>query len=530
MLRRPHRLAGRPRTWTRNILRTAEPNRSPAALPDGVHRLEWIALGAILLVAAAARFYRLNTSLWYDEIDTLVNFVRLPTRELITSFGSTNNHMFYSLEAQAAIALFSESAWALRLPAVLFGLGSLVVLWAIARRAVGRMEALVTVLLLAISYHHVWFSQNARGYTGLMFWVACATLLFAQGIARPTWRTWSLYALCVAAANYTHLSALFFFVGHGVVYLALLFLSRGGRAAAAQRVEISGARTMKPIVGFLLGGALTLLLYAPILWQVVHTVHAQAAGSVDPAQGPGEWLNPLRALREVSASLSSAGPLVPLILFASVVAFAVGAVSLARRAPVVTAVYLLHIPITVAILLALHSRIWPRYFFVDVGFIYLGVVHGTFLLCAYVSTRFGMDRRWPHAAKVVTAAAVVAMSAGSLFLLARNYAYPKQDFAGAVAYVERERQPGDAVTSLGVARLGFRGLYAPQWAAVDSVAELDGLRASSSATWVVIAFPGQNYGAKAQFASLLETDFDRMAVFPGTLANGAIWVYRSHPK
>ena len=147
-----------------------------------VPTLEWIALAGILLVATAARFYRLDTSLWYDEIDTLLNFVRLPTGELIHSLRS-NNHMFYSLQAQAAIALFSESAWSMRLPAALFGLASLVAVWALARRAVGRPEALVVAFLLGISYDHVWFSQNARGYTGLLFWTTWATLLFARGLA-----------------------------------------------------------------------------------------------------------------------------------------------------------------------------------------------------------------------------------------------------------------------------------------------------------------------------------------------------------
>ncbi len=495
-----------------------------------LRRQEWIALGAILLIAAAARFFRLDASLWYDEVDTLVNFVRLPTRELVTAFDSTNNHMFYSLQAQAAIALFSESAWALRLPAALFGIFSLVVLWAMARRAVGRTEALVTMFLLAISYHHVWFSQNARGYTGLLFWTACATLLFADGLARPSWRNWSLYAVCVTAAIYTHLSALFFFAGHGVIYVGLLVLSRTRRDWFLRHGRFSGVLTTMPVFGFGLSAALTLLVYAPVLWQVVHTVRAQAAASVDPATGPGEWLNPLRAVREIGANMASAGRLGPAILVASIATFGIGAVSLARRQPVIAAVYLLHFPIATAMLLAVHSRIWPRYYFVDIGFIYLCVVHGTFVSCAYVATRLGMTRRWPHAPRATAALAVAVMIAGSLWLLARNYAFPKQDFAGAAAYVERERHPGDAAASLGVARMVFQRYYAPQWTAVDSVAELDALRASAHTTWVVVAFPSPFIGAKAQFAQTLDRNFDRVAVFPGTLGNGAIWVYRSHPQ
>ena len=492
-----------------------------------VRRLEWILLGAILLVGLAARMYRLDASLWYDEIVTLVDFVRLPTRELIATFNSSNNHMFYSLQAQAAIAIFLESAWALRLPAALFGLGSLVVLWMIARRAVGPIQALVTVLLLAISYHHVWFSQNARGYTGLLFWTASATLLFAQGLARPSWRLWSLYGGCAAAAIYTHLSALCFFAAHGAVYLVLLVMDRARVASVADHAELAGVRTAKPIYGFALGAALTLLLNVPILRQIVRTVDAQTSGSQDPASALGEWLSPMRALQEVGVSLSAAGPWVPAILIGAAAAFVAGIASLARRRPVMTAIYLLYFPIVTAILLAMHARIWPRYYFVEIGFIYLAVVHGIFTLSAWATTRFGTDRWRGRLPAVVTAAAVVVMSAGSLWLLAGNYAHPKQDFAGAVAFVERERQKGDAVASFGLARVAFQRYYAPQWAVVDSVPELGALRRSATATWVVIAFPRQTFRAKPALAALLESDFKLVAVLPGTLGDGAIRIYRS---
>jgi hypothetical protein len=492
-----------------------------------VLRLESVALAGVLLVAAAARIYRLDASLWYDEIVTLVEFVRLPTRELIAAYSSLNNHMFYSLQAQASIATFSETPWALRLPAVVFGLASLIVQWMLARRAVGRVQALVTVFLLAISYHHVWFSQNARGYTGLLFWTTAATLLFAQGLSRPTWRTWSVYAVCVAAAIYTHLSALFFFATHGVVYVALLLLGRFGNAKIAPLARLPGAVTWKPIFGFALGGALSLLLNAPVIRQVARAVVVHSSGDAAPDSALREWLNPLRALQEVAVSLSGAGPLTPAILVGATLAIVIGTASLLRRQPVMTAVYLLNIPIATAILLALHSRIWPRFFFVDIGFIYLGVVHGVFVLSAFVSKRSGMDRRWPRAAGVAAATAVIVMTSGSLWLLARNYAFPKQDFESAVAYIERERRPGDAIASFGVARYAFQRYYAPQWAVVDTAVEFDALRKTAPVTWAVIPFPRQTYRAKPELAAILENDFDKVAVLPGTLGDGAIWIFRS---
>ena len=164
-----------------------------------VERWEVWSLAAIFIVAIGVRILGLNAGLWYDEVYTLTHYVRAPLNRLVVDFSSLNNHMFYSLQAKASVSLFGESAWALRLPAMLLGLGSLVMIWALGRAAAGRRAALFAVLLLAISYHHVWFSQNARGYTGILFWTSFATFLLITGLQRPSWRIWTAYGVCVAA-------------------------------------------------------------------------------------------------------------------------------------------------------------------------------------------------------------------------------------------------------------------------------------------------------------------------------------------
>ena len=166
---------------------------------EKVERWEGWALAAILLLALIARIIGLNAGLWYDEIFTLTHYVRAPLGQVLSDFSSLNNHMFYSLQAKAAVPMLGESAWTLRLPAMLFGLASLAALWAIARGPSGRLPTLFALLLLAISYHHVWFSQNARGYTGLLFWTSLATLFLIEGLKRPDWRICTGYGLSVAA-------------------------------------------------------------------------------------------------------------------------------------------------------------------------------------------------------------------------------------------------------------------------------------------------------------------------------------------
>src|SRR5262249_49319898 len=129
-------------------------------MPNGVshgspsmRRSDWIWLTAILVIAVALRAYKLESSLWYDEIATLVNIVRLPVRGIVTTLASMNNHILFSLEAKAAVWIFGESAWSLRLPAMLFGVGCVAALWWFARKVVGRSQANFAALLLAVSYH-----------------------------------------------------------------------------------------------------------------------------------------------------------------------------------------------------------------------------------------------------------------------------------------------------------------------------------------------------------------------------------------
>ena len=67
-----------------------------------------------------------------------------------------------------------------------------------------RLEAAGAALILTVSYHHIWFSQNARGYTAVLFFVVLSTyallrwlgsggrvyaVLFVASTALGAWRT-----------------------------------------------------------------------------------------------------------------------------------------------------------------------------------------------------------------------------------------------------------------------------------------------------------------------------------------------------
>lgn len=495
--------------------RARRPAQPPPRAPAGP--AAWGAVAALVLLALALRLIRLGQGLWYDEIVTWVEYVRLPFGALITTYTAQNNHLLYSLSARLAFLGLGEGAFALRLPAAVFGAAGVAALFVFARRVVSTREGLLAALLLTVSYHHVWFSQNARGYTGLLVATTLGTALFLDGMRRPARGRWLGYAACLALALYVHLSAVFAFAVHGLVWLAMLAWERG-RASP----RWPGARSLWPLAGFALGGLLALQLYALLIPQMVEAFVRQAG--TEEVVKVETWTSPLWTALEVLRGLARLGPLTLGVAGGAAAVGALGTWRLARRDPVAVAVMLLPAPLTLAVLLAIHFHVWPRYFFALLGFFLVLGVHGVFEVARSLAARAGRPRRLAERA----ATAVLLLGAlGSAFTLRTAWLAPKQDFAGARDFVEARRGPDDVVVTAGLATYPYAHLYAPAWGSVEDAAELEALEAGPGRTWLVLTFPAYMAQAHPDLLALAARRFERVRVFGGTLGGGEIEVWRS---
>ncbi|MGV6850105.1 MAG: glycosyltransferase family 39 protein [Marinibacterium sp.] len=484
----------------------------PNASPPAVTRREVLILMAILVLAVVLRSVGLDWPLWYDEIDTLKTYIRLPTSELVTTYDSLNNHMLFSLEAQGVVALFGESNWAIRLPAMLMGVGSIWALWRLARSVVTPTEALFAAGLMAVSYHHVWFSQNARGYTGLLFFGLLATHALLQGARTQGWRPWIAYGVLLAASMYTHLSAAFFFFAQGLAYLALLI----GRGIAGRGV--SAGDILRPLGGVALGLVVVALLYLPVLGQMVDTFSGVQAGNqnVAHAEAIAEWKNPLWTIREILAGL---GPLLGLAAPVILLVLGIASVSIWRRAALVPLVLFFHFGATTVLLLSLGFRIWPRYFLIDIGLICLLLIHGAFVIGGWLAPRIGQP---PARTGAILAAIGVA---ASLILLPRNYTAPKQDFEGAARLIAAERAPDAVVIAPGISYYAL-SYYLPDARPAITVEDFKAAFDPTRETWIVYSFPAVTERRHDDFLSLYRDEFKKVRYFPGTLAGGGTVVLR----
>ncbi|HEU4630953.1 MAG TPA: glycosyltransferase family 39 protein [Gemmatimonadaceae bacterium] len=471
-----------------------------AAPPDAATRT---ALAVVLACALALRLPGLNAGLWFDEIQTLVSYVRLPLRDVVTTFDSQNQHLLYSLLAALSVRAFGDAAWALRLPAVLFGVASIGATYWLGRLVTARREALLAAALLAGSYHHVWFSQNARGYTGLLLFTLLGTGLFVQLLGgraqRP--RAWLAYGAVMALAHYTHTSAALVSVAHAAIWLALVL----GRPREEWPVRLRDA----PALALGASAAVTLLLYAPVLTQVAHTTLADTHGGAG-----GRWQAPSWLVSEMLRGLAAGLPGGWLTLAAGVVVTAVGVGSYARQSRALLALLLLPAVVTAAVIIGLGHNLWPRFFFFSAGFAALIVVRGVFALGAAL-----LPARGPALATAALAAGCVA----SLTTVPAAW-QPKQDFVGADAFVRRAVAAGDAVAALDMSGFVYTK-YLPHAATlVDSGDALRALEARHRRTWVIYTFPQRLAAVQPAIWRRLERDYRPAAAFPGTVREGTVFV------
>ncbi len=478
----------------------------PVAAPRDDARA-WALVAVLTAIALALRLWQLNSGLWFDEVLTLTDFVRPPIGRILTTFPNQNQHMLFSLLAHASVALFGESVWALRLPAAVFGAASVAALFLLGRRVLDTREALLACALLTVSYHHVWFSQNARGYSGLMFFATLATWLWLEALRRNAWRWWIGYAVAVALGAWIHLTMVFVPAAHAVLYGAYVVLRR----------PIASREVRQPLVAWLLAASLILEFHALALPQFL-------SSALHEVSLPSEWTNPLWVVLESWRSLGIAfgkGAAVLLALFLA----ASGWVSITRRDWMAGGCLVLPAVLGGGAMLASGHNLWPRFFFFSIGFALLIAIHGAMVAPRVLAERVSLQMSAVGVERVSLVLAMTMIFASALSL-PRGYALPKQDFVGARDYVEHARDADDAVVAVGLAGVAFRRYFAPQWSVAQTGAELDAVRQAHRRVWLVYTLPIELKAYRGDLWNMVQHDFQVVRVFPGTLGGGEVTVCR----
>jgi uncharacterized membrane protein len=228
---------------------------------------EFIALGLIVILCAALRFYHIGAaSLWTDEIlsryyaqvfDLHYQF----TAGLLTEPSPPT----YTLLLRAWMALFGYSEAAVRSMSTLACILCVPVIYLLGRELAGKWQGLLAALLFALCPTSLYFGQEGRVYA--LFALSASIVLWAVAVLLRDPRSVKAavgYVLFGTFCLYLHATGLLFIVACGGA-VGLFWLSQGA----------TGRQQLLKWTGL---NVLVLLLAAPY---IVYTFGASRAGGLD---------------------------------------------------------------------------------------------------------------------------------------------------------------------------------------------------------------------------------------------------------
>lgn len=252
----------------------------------------------IFLLAIVLRFIGLGVEpLWYDEAFTAW-ITRLPTLESLTTAVRPDLHPpTWHIVSWLVAHVLGTSEWALRLPAALFGIAAVWLLWriAVALKFEPR-TANTAAFLVAILPMPIYYSQEARVYSFL----CCAVLVAVLGAIE---RRWWVMGVGLLATAYSHNLGLFYCAAIGGV---VLFCER---------------RSMKSVLGQIVIFASVGLGWLPFAGTLIQQVRNMQQGF---------WIQPLtinaalEPLVTMVFGLRAEGPFLYILWTVGIVASGVG--------------------------------------------------------------------------------------------------------------------------------------------------------------------------------------------------------------
>jgi hypothetical protein len=466
-----------------------------------------LALILLVLGGFAARLPRLTESLWYDEIAAWTDYGMLGIPgdgrgrggpiAIITTYHDPAHHVAHTLLSWITVALLEGSLGselALRLPALLFSLGAIPVMFAACRRVrAGGPLSLLAAGYLAFAPVAVLSGVEARGYSMMIFSAAASAWALFALLDAPAGRAaaarGAIYAACAALGVWAHAITAFASAGHAVA-----MTKRPVRVAPA----IAGA------------AALSLALYAPIAGDVARAARrfgGTVAGS--PSLFGAEGWHAVLQLGGAWVWWAAA----PGLAFAAIGARAM----VDARTRLAALVMLAGLPAYAIAVVVAGSWMYARFT--------LFALPGAALLAA-----LGAEILWRRAKPLGAAAIMVTLAVWGADLALRP---PKQPIRDAVRFVAARAAPDDGLLVVGL-RHDVAEVYAKPLGLITSTsphhgAALEGDLDAAGPAWVIVLYP-RSVGA-ARLALLDQRGYRLARAFPGWVdwTNGDVLVYRRGP-
>lgn len=191
--------------------------------PESQHTRIWtsICLAAILGLGGILRFYHLGyNSYWLDEAGVAYAANASSLAKMLEVVRSHVLAMPLDYLIVWLVGRVSTQEFALRIPAALWGIGSLFLAYKLYRRFVSPLPALIGLFIFSLSPLHIQYSQELRFYSSFVFFYLLSTLLLWDALEQTSQKRWVIFTITCLIGIYFHPYVLFT-LANGIVWLAL---------------------------------------------------------------------------------------------------------------------------------------------------------------------------------------------------------------------------------------------------------------------------------------------------------------------
>lgn len=243
---------------------------APAPAKADADAFSWTFAAILFGVALLVRLTALgHADLWCDEIlfisrthapKTPFFVVSTNWRELLLVTHMPLPELLQNLFLWLCLPFDSNliyNTWLLRMPAVLWGAGSVVLLYRLACRMFRQATALIATLTFCFFFYPVYYSREAYYYAPLIFFATATLDLYLERIVRKdgSRRSAVFFVMCLSGMVLSHLT--------GILFGALLFvvsLGALGHAAFVRR-NAESSRCLRKILPLFIVPALLVAPY-----------------------------------------------------------------------------------------------------------------------------------------------------------------------------------------------------------------------------------------------------------------------------
>ncbi len=192
-----------------------------------------ILIGLIVFFALLSSFLRIYqlgySSLWIDEgytINASFSILEKGIAELDSGEFYRQGLLYNYLVAGSmkAFGFNPFSPWSARLPAVFFGIFSVLSIYFLAKKIFNEKTALLSSFILAFSTWHIAWSQQARGYAAVQFFIIASFYFLWQWIEKRRLSHFIFFITSFLMAYYSHSIAVIFIPAYLIILMAHFFL------------------------------------------------------------------------------------------------------------------------------------------------------------------------------------------------------------------------------------------------------------------------------------------------------------------